>query len=191
MKTPYIDPGSPWQNGYVESFHDKFRRERLNREVFHTLGEARVVIEEWRRKFNAVRPHRSLRTLTPQEYARQGSRGEAVAPRYQLRSGLRPALRRYLDERGATGVNCPQTSHLGRAKFWKRGRRAPIHKRDYIDTLTLAWSRDDDFQFILGQQKPGFTYEYDTSSNRILTVERSMLVNQLAPRKSPGLMFEQ
>jgi transposase InsO family protein len=69
IKTLYIDPGSPWQNGYVESFHDKFRRECLAREMFHTLTEARVVIGDWRCKFNLVRPHRSLKMKTPAEYA--------------------------------------------------------------------------------------------------------------------------
>ncbi|MFN5001598.1 MAG: integrase core domain-containing protein, partial [Akkermansiaceae bacterium] len=56
IKTLYIDPGCPWQNGYVESFHDKFRRECLARELFYTLSEARVVIAAWRMKFNQVRP---------------------------------------------------------------------------------------------------------------------------------------
>jgi len=91
VKTLFIDPGSPWQNGYVESFHDKFRRECLNREIFYTLGEARVVIEAWRRKFNAVRPHRSLRMLTPQEYAQQESGGSQARQdtSYASASGLR------------------------------------------------------------------------------------------------------
>lgn len=69
IKTLYIDPGSPWQNGYVESFHDKFRRECLARELFYTLSEARVVIGDWRRKYNDVRPHRSLGMKTPAEFA--------------------------------------------------------------------------------------------------------------------------
>jgi putative transposase len=69
IKTLYIEPGSPWQNGYVESFHDKFRRECLARELFYTLTEARVVIADWRNKFNHVRPHRSLGMKTPVEYA--------------------------------------------------------------------------------------------------------------------------
>ena len=68
IKTLYIDPGSPWQNGYVESFHDKFRRECLGREMFYTLSESRVVIADWRRKFNEVRPHRSLGMRTPKEF---------------------------------------------------------------------------------------------------------------------------
>ena len=68
IKTLYIDPGSPWQNGYVESFHDKFRRECLGREMFYTLSECRVVIGDWRQKFNQIRPHRSLGMRTPKEF---------------------------------------------------------------------------------------------------------------------------
>ena len=60
IKTLYIEPGCPWQNGYVESFHDKFRRECLARELFFTLSECRVVVADWRNKYNKVRPHRSL-----------------------------------------------------------------------------------------------------------------------------------
>ena len=69
IKTLYIDPGSPWQNGYVESFHDKFRRECLGRNMFYTLSESRVVIGDWRQKFNQIRPHRSLGMRTPHEFA--------------------------------------------------------------------------------------------------------------------------
>ncbi len=69
IKTLYIEPGSPWQNGYVESFHDKFRRECLARDIFYTLSESRVVIADWRDKYNHVRPHRSLRMETPKEFA--------------------------------------------------------------------------------------------------------------------------
>ena len=59
-KTAYIEPGSPWENGYVESFNGKLRDELLNREIFYTLREAQVLIEAWRRHYNAVRPHGSL-----------------------------------------------------------------------------------------------------------------------------------
>ena len=59
-KTAYIEPGSPWENGYVESFNGKLRDELLNTEVFNTLLEARVLIEQWRVHFNTVRPHSSL-----------------------------------------------------------------------------------------------------------------------------------
>ncbi len=59
-----------------------------------------------------------------------------------------------------------------------------------IDTLTLAWCPNDNFQILLGKQKAGFSYEYNTSSSRLLTLERSLLVNQLSPTKSPGLALE-
>ena len=60
VKTLYIEPGSPWENGYVESFNGKMRDELLNREIFTTLEEAKVLIEQWRREYNQVRPHSSL-----------------------------------------------------------------------------------------------------------------------------------
>jgi len=60
VKTLYIEPGSPWKNGYVESFIGKLRDELLNREISDTLLEARVVIEHWRREYNKYRPHSSL-----------------------------------------------------------------------------------------------------------------------------------
>jgi transposase InsO family protein len=60
VKTLYIEPGSPWENGYVESFIGKLRDELLNGEIFDTLLEARVVIECWRREYNQFRPHSSL-----------------------------------------------------------------------------------------------------------------------------------
>lgn len=58
--TAYIAPGSPWENGYVESFNARLRDELLNGEIFYSLREAQIVIESWRRHYNAVRPHASL-----------------------------------------------------------------------------------------------------------------------------------
>jgi transposase InsO family protein len=60
VQTAYIEPGSPWENGYVESFNGKVRDELLNAEVFNTLAEAKVLIEQWRVHYNTVRPHSSL-----------------------------------------------------------------------------------------------------------------------------------
>jgi transposase InsO family protein len=60
VKTLFIEPGSPWENGYVESFNGKFRDECLNGEIFYTLTEAKVLIERWRREYNEVRPHSAL-----------------------------------------------------------------------------------------------------------------------------------
>jgi putative transposase len=59
-KTAYIEPGSPWENGYCESFNSKLRDELLNGEIFYTLAEARIIIESWRQHYNEVRPHSSL-----------------------------------------------------------------------------------------------------------------------------------
>ena len=60
VKTLFIEPGSPWENGYIESFNGKLRDELLNREIFYTLIEAKVLIEQWRKEYNQVRPHSSL-----------------------------------------------------------------------------------------------------------------------------------
>jgi putative transposase len=60
VKTLFIEPGSPWENGYIESFNGKLRDELLNREVFTTLTEARILVERWRQEYNQVRPHSAL-----------------------------------------------------------------------------------------------------------------------------------
>lgn len=60
VKTLYIEPGSPWENGYIESFNGKLRDELLNVEIFDTLKEAQVLTEWWRKSYNTIRPHSSL-----------------------------------------------------------------------------------------------------------------------------------
>jgi transposase InsO family protein len=60
ITTLFIEPGSPWENGYVESFNGKLRDELLNREIFDTLLEVRVLLERWRKEYNCYRPHSSL-----------------------------------------------------------------------------------------------------------------------------------
>ena len=70
VKTLFIEPGSPWENGYIESFNGKLRDELLNREIFATLTEAKVLIEQWRREYNQVRPHSSLGYRPPAPEAR-------------------------------------------------------------------------------------------------------------------------
>jgi len=60
VRTLFIEPGSPWENGYIESFNGKLRDEMLNGEIFYTLREAKVLIERWRRHYNRIRPHSSL-----------------------------------------------------------------------------------------------------------------------------------
>ena len=73
-KTLYIEPGSPWENGYCESFNGKLRDECLSVEWFRSRAEAKVVIETWRLHFNAIRPHSSLNYLTPLEFKQQHHR---------------------------------------------------------------------------------------------------------------------
>jgi transposase InsO family protein len=59
-KTLFIEPGSPWENGYCESFNGKLRDELLNGEIFYSLKEAKIIIERWRKYYNEKRPHSSL-----------------------------------------------------------------------------------------------------------------------------------
>jgi transposase InsO family protein len=56
----FIEPGSPWENGYIESFNGKMRDELLNGEIFYSLKEAQILIEQWRQHYNTVRPHSAL-----------------------------------------------------------------------------------------------------------------------------------
>jgi putative transposase len=65
VQTLFIEPGSPWENGYIESFNGKMRDELLNRELFTTLDEAKVLISQWRREYNQYRPHSALHYRPP------------------------------------------------------------------------------------------------------------------------------
>ena len=67
IESLFIEPGSPWQNGYAESFHARLRDECLNLELFTSLFEAQVVIEKWRRHYNQARPHGALDYRTPSQ----------------------------------------------------------------------------------------------------------------------------
>jgi putative transposase len=69
VETLYIEPGSPWENGYIESFNGKLCDEILNREVFYSAKEAEVIVEDWRLDYNNHRPHSSLGYMTPAAYA--------------------------------------------------------------------------------------------------------------------------
>ena len=70
-QTLFIKPGSPWENGYIESFIDKLRDECLNRDIFRNGREAQLIAEAWRQEYNNYRPHSSIGYLTPAEFARQ------------------------------------------------------------------------------------------------------------------------
>lgn len=79
VKTLYIEPGSPWENGYNESFNGRLRDELLNRETFYTLKEAQVMIEQWRHHYNHIRPHSSLGYKPPAPLARMDKGSFAYA----------------------------------------------------------------------------------------------------------------
>ena len=104
IKTIYITPASPWENGFVESFHSRFRDECLNREQLWTLTEARVVIEDFRQDYNSARPHSSLGYQSPQGFAAQltPSIPRSGRPTASLREGLptplRPAISTHLPD---------------------------------------------------------------------------------------------
>ena len=87
--TLYIEPGSPWQNGYAESFHSRFRDEFLNREEFENVAEARRRTAAWKDDYNHHRPHGSLGYTTPTEFA---ARSAASAPG---RTPAAPPLQRH------------------------------------------------------------------------------------------------
>lgn len=70
-QTIFITPGSPWENGYIESFFDKLRDECLNREIFENGKEAQTIVENWRQEYNNHRPHSSLGYLAPTDFARR------------------------------------------------------------------------------------------------------------------------
>ncbi len=70
-QTLFITPGSPWDNGYIESFNDKLRDECINREIFRNGKEAQIIVEAWRGEYNNYPPHSSLGYLTPAEFARR------------------------------------------------------------------------------------------------------------------------
>ena len=69
VETLYVEPGSPWENGYIESFNGKFRDEILNREIFYSVKEAKVLVEDWRLEYNNHRPHSGLGYMTPAGFA--------------------------------------------------------------------------------------------------------------------------
>jgi len=81
IETLYIEPGSPWENGYCESFNSRLRDELLNRELFMDLREAKVVVEDYRLDYNHRRPHSALGYVTPASFAAKvgGAKGDSVA----------------------------------------------------------------------------------------------------------------
>jgi len=94
----YIKPGAPWENGHIESFHDKLRDECLNREIFGSILEAKVVVETWRIEYNQQRPHSSLGYQTPEEFAARALttlRPTAYAPSERPVNNINPRTELY------------------------------------------------------------------------------------------------
>lgn len=91
--TLYIEPGSPWENPYIESFNGKFRDECLNREIFRNGREAQLVVEIWRKEYNEYRPHSSLGYLTPSEFGLAAESSSRATPSFRLQQrGGEPIL---------------------------------------------------------------------------------------------------
>ncbi len=88
VKTLFIEPGSPWENGYVESFNGKLRDELLARKQFDTLLEAKVLIERWRRHYNAVRSHSSLAYRAPVPEAIQPASIASATPQQSKQASV-------------------------------------------------------------------------------------------------------
>ncbi len=87
VQTLFIEPGSPWENGYVESFNGKLRDELLDGEIFYTLQEAKILIERWRCEYNTIRPHSALGYRPPAP--------EAVSPKSPGFAPLSPSISAY------------------------------------------------------------------------------------------------
>ena len=126
IKTPYIDPGSPWQNGFIESFHSRCREECLDREQLWTLSEARVVIEDWRLEYSAVRPHKGLGLGTPLALRAGPSPGTMGSHFYG--SGISKAM---LHRCGVLlGLATPPKGCIGIATSW--GSPPDMSRRDQV-----------------------------------------------------------
>ena len=87
VRTLFVEPGSPWENGYVESFNSRFRDELLNRELFTGLEDARWVVDRWRLDYNHQRPHSSLDYQTPAEFVARCCSSVRATPSLQISSG--------------------------------------------------------------------------------------------------------
>ena len=104
IKTLYIKPGSPWENGHIESFHDKLHNECLNRELFGNLHKARVILESWRVEYNERRPHSALGYQHPSQYAcRRTNRFDGAARPQTRRRSPRQAFGETKDQRHKGG----------------------------------------------------------------------------------------
>jgi len=133
VKLNFIRPGKPIENAYAESFSGRFRDECLNTNWFLSLGHARSVIEEWRRDYNEVRPHSSLKGATPKEYAEITAETLVQGALTPGESPLRSIIRS-----GHTRGNTVSARHHGR-RFWTaRSWRMTRCWIDYTRQITLS-----------------------------------------------------
>src|SRR5204863_9729544 len=134
-KTAYISPGSPWENGFIESFNARLRDELLDGEIFYTLREAEIVIESWRRHYNTVRPHASIgyRAPAPEVFVPALAAWPAAqsrpAPPAMLPLAPRPTPKLTFDPDHLVGAG--HFAHLvGRSAGRQRGNAALVGRRD-------------------------------------------------------------
>jgi transposase InsO family protein len=113
IDTLYIEPGSPWENGYAESFHGRLRDELLNLEVFANLGEAKALADHWRQEYNYVRPHSSLGYATPTAFAARCSNDNNHEDNSMDASGALPPNPRLLPLLGNSHDNNSESDYTG------------------------------------------------------------------------------
>jgi transposase InsO family protein len=92
VETLYIEPASPWENGYAESFHSRVRDEFMNCEIFENLKSARKQTAAWKEQYNTVRPHSSLGYRTPREFSEQCSSSRRTTSAFQRNTAETPML---------------------------------------------------------------------------------------------------
>ena len=117
-KTAYIAPGSPWENGYVESFNARLRDELLDGEIFYTLREAQIVIESWRRHFNTIRPHESLgyKPPAPEVFVPAFAAWPAALRCFVAKEMRDEAVSRFMKGDGNNYGNCPDRRQVNRIR---------------------------------------------------------------------------
>jgi transposase InsO family protein len=124
-KTIYIEPASPWENGYCESFNGKLRDELLNGEIFYSLKEARIIIEQWRNHYNTVRPHSSLGYRPPAPQGLQPVPGTSRSGRADAIISLSRWYKKAVRPRPSSQAEC-------RSKFMRP--RPPPQRRGAVST---------------------------------------------------------
>jgi putative transposase len=116
VRTLYVEPGSPWQNGYVESFHSRLRDELLNLEQFDSARHARAHASAWQEDYNEYRPHGSLDGLAPNEFARRCADSAPSAAQIHLHTDNHPLPKPYSHNTWTGNGSISQISMDGRRR---------------------------------------------------------------------------